>query len=319
MRLDRGRLPKEFAHLRDATIVLVVAVLTGLLCIYFNAAEGLRHLTAPLESLQLDEIPLVLLATALGLVWFSWRRYRDAQRQLHNRQIAEERLANAVLDNRRLAQRYVNLQESERKHLTRELHDEFGQYLNGIKLDAVAIRDHPGEAPVTVEKAADIIEGVDHVHSVAQDMIRRFRPVGLDELGLLAALEHCVEHWRERLPETELILNSEGSFDDLSEPVSLAIYRLVQEALTNISRHARASRATIRLSRPQEAGTPAVRLIISDNGVGTNLSARHSGLGVIGMRERVEMLEGSFKVSSVPGQGFMLSATLPPTSTPVVQ
>jgi two-component system, NarL family, sensor histidine kinase UhpB len=318
--LDPGHHPKEFTHLRDVVVVVVLVVLTGILCVRFDVAERLRHLTTPLESLQLDELPLVFLATALGLVWFSWRRYRDAQRQVCNRRIAEARLESAVVDNRRLAQRYVNLQESERKHLTRELHDEFGQYLNGIKLDAVAIRDHSGDPPLAVEKALGIIEGVDHVQGVAQDMIRRFRPVGLDELGLEAALEHCVAHWRERLPGTELVLSSEGSFDDLSEPVALAIYRLVQEALTNVSTHAHASRATIRLSRVtgETAGRP-VRLIVSDNGVGRDLTSRHSGLGVIGMRERVEMLEGSFKVSSVPGQGFMLSATLPATSAPAVQ
>lgn len=152
-RLDPRRRLKEIAYLRDASIVAVLMIGTGVLCSYFNAAERLRHLTAPLESLQLDEVPLVLLATALGLAWFSWRRYREVERQVRSRQIAEGRLATAVLDNRRLAQRYVNLQESERKHLTRELHDEFGQYLNGIKLDAVAIRDHPGGTSLAVEKA----------------------------------------------------------------------------------------------------------------------------------------------------------------------
>ncbi len=84
-------------------------------------------------------------------------------------------------------------------------------------------------------------------------MIGRLRPVGLDELGLVAAIEHCVDYWRERLPATRLVLSVRGNFEDSSEPLNLTLYRLIQEGLTNIYKHAKAQRAEIALGRIQSA------------------------------------------------------------------
>ncbi len=142
---------------------------------------------------------------ALCFVWISWRRYRQALAQLEARRAAEQRLAAALAENRELAHQHLHVQESERKHLARELHDELGQYLNAIKLDAVAIRESagPGDSPASLA-AARTIKAVDHVHAVVNNIIRRLRPAGLDELGLVAALENCVDHWRQRLPRHAL-------------------------------------------------------------------------------------------------------------------
>lgn len=142
----------------------------------------------------------------------------------------------AVLDeNRQLAQENLRIQEVERKHLARELHDEFGQYLNAIKIDAVSICESRGtDAVFSTDAALSIIRTVDHVHAVVSDMIDRLRPVGLDELGLVAAIEHCVDHWRQRLPETRFQLSVRGNFEGLSEPLNLTLYRLIQEGLTNV-------------------------------------------------------------------------------------
>lgn len=297
---------------RDLGLVLVVVAATYALSAYFNLAETLRRLTRPYEFLQLDELPVVMLAAALGLAWFAWRRYREARRELGQRRIAESTLARTLEENRRLARRFMAVQEEERRSLARELHDELGQYLNAIKLDAVAIASHARE-PSSGRRAQSIVDSVDHVHGVVQALIRRFRPVALDELGLQAALEHCLDHWRRRLPGTVLRLVIRGDLARCGEPANLAIYRVVQEALTNVSRHARATRVGVRLERCRAADPDAdeVRLQVDDNGVGTDLHVRRSGLGLVGMRERAEALGGGLHVDSAPGHGFSLRMTLP--------
>jgi two-component system sensor histidine kinase UhpB len=148
---------------------------------------------------------------AVGLAWFAARRYGEAGRELRRRKIAESQLAAALVDNRRLAQEYVRLQEAEQKRLARELHDELGQYLNVIKLDAVAIRDgRLADSAGLRERAEAIVANGNHVHTALTSLIRQLRPVGLDELGLEAALEHCVDTWRPRLPGVQLSLELAG-------------------------------------------------------------------------------------------------------------
>src|ERR1700731_1336907 len=130
---DTGR--KTSAR-RDIVLIVLMAVAAFYLCAKFNLSEALLQWTRPL-----DEIPGVLLAIAISLIWFSSRRYFEAKRQLRLRRTVEARLAEALAENQRLAQQYVDVQEHERKALARDLHDELGQYLNAIKLDAVSIRE----------------------------------------------------------------------------------------------------------------------------------------------------------------------------------
>src|SRR3569833_2697530 len=123
---------------------IVVALATGVMvsiCVQFDVSEVLRRWTAPWERFQLDELPAVLVVLAVGLAWFAGRRYIEAGRELDRREVAEAQLEAALTNNRHQAQQYVRLQEAKRKSLTRELHDELGQYLNVNKLNAVCLRD----------------------------------------------------------------------------------------------------------------------------------------------------------------------------------
>jgi signal transduction histidine kinase len=140
--------------------------------------------------------------------------------------------------------------------------------------------------------------------------------VALDELGLQAALEHSMEHWQRRMPGTTLCLSTKGNLEHCGEPANLAIYRMVQEGLTNISRHARATRVLVLLERRVSACgvNDEVRLAIHDDGVGADLRAHGTGLGLIGMRERAELLGGQLHIASKSGHGFALIATLPVSS-----
>jgi signal transduction histidine kinase len=292
---------------------MIFVVLITLVCValaaYFELSEALYAHTRRWEHFELDEWPVAAFVLALCLVWISWRRYQQTLVQLQARRAAEARLAAALAENRELAQQHLRIQESERKHLARELHDELGQYLNAIKLDAVSIREsatgEPGSSAAELA-AARTVDAVDHVHGVVNDMIRRLRPVGLDELGLVAALENCVDHWRQRLPETRFTLSVSGELDDLGELMSLTIYRLIQEGLTNSYKHAGATRIDIGVSRAAE-----VLLTVSDDGCGMDLSTRGTGFGLSGMRERVELMGGMFSIETSPGRGFSIEARLP--------
>jgi signal transduction histidine kinase len=297
----------------DVAIVAGITVATFVFAAYFQFNEALYSLTRHWESIQLDELPVGMFVLSVCLVWLSLKRYRHARRELQARQIAEARLGAALAENRRLARENLRIQEVERKHLARELHDELGQYLNAIKLDAVSISDSGGDARVSTGASLAIIRSVDHVHRAVSDMIGRLRPVGLDELGLVDAIEHCVDHWRQRLPEMQFELSVSGSFDGLSEPATLTVYRLIQEGLTNIYKHARASRAAITLERPAspQNGVDELLLTVADDGCGMEYNARVTRFGLSGMRERVELSGGAFTLTSAPGEGLRFTARIP--------
>jgi len=126
---------------RDAALIVVISIAAAIICVKLDLSEALLGWTRLHERLQLDELPAWLLVVACCLVWFSARRYVEARDQLGLRRATDARLAEALAENQRLAQQYVDMQEYERKALARDLHDELGQYLNVIKLDAVSIRD----------------------------------------------------------------------------------------------------------------------------------------------------------------------------------
>lgn len=295
----------------DAALVVGATLVTALLCARFNVAESLRRVTAPWEGWQLDELPVVLVVLAAGLAWFALRRYRDARREISRRHAAEAQLEGALAANRRLSLHYVELREAEHRSFARELHDELGQYLNVIKLDAVGIRDHRGaDTNAVLERSSAIIRSCDHIHGALADLLRQLRPVGLEELGLTSALEHCLQTWRARLPTTSLQFVATGELDSLPGGLAIVLYRLVQEALTNVAKHSSARHVTVQLARSR-TDHDSVRLSVIDDGVGADPSGPTAGLGLIGMRERIEGLGGEILLQTSPGRGFGLQAQIP--------
>lgn len=297
---------------RDLGIVALVLAAAGVLFAYLELSEQLFSLTRQWESLQIDELPAVLLVLATCLVWFAWRRYREARTELVKRQEIEERLEALLFENRQLARQYLQAQESERKILARELHDELGQYLNAIKTDAVSIQEKVADGPPPILRAATaIIRHTDHLYAVVRNLIRELRPVALDELGLKAALEHYLDHCRQRIG-VELVAQFDGDIDTLTEPLNLAIYRVIQEGVTNASRHASARHITVRVARGTKSLEPdVVTVSVTDDGCGMDPDQPHAGLGLIGMRERIEMLGGEWSATTAPGEGFSIAARIP--------
>ncbi len=297
--------------IRDLAIVIGLTLASIVATSYFELDEWLYARTRRWELFQIDELPVTFIVLTLGLMWFSSRRHRQTRLELAAREQAEVRLARALAVNRELVQRHIRAEEDERKHLARELHDELGQYLNAIKLDAVAIRDGGRNEGLASSAAGTIIQSVDHVHAAVSGMIRRLRPVGLDELGLAAAVESLVDQWRARLPGVQFSLAFSGMLDGLGEQINLTLYRLIQEGLTNCSRHAGAGHLEISLQRGKAEVGDEVVLSVQDDGRGADLGAKTSGFGLSGMRERVEMLGGRFLVASEPGAGMRFEAHLP--------
>ncbi|WP_241024710.1 ATP-binding protein [Burkholderia sp. Ac-20365] len=298
---------------RDFLCVVVLTVIVGVLCSAFDVSELAYRWSRRAERYQLDELPVTLFVLAAGLAWFSWRRYRDSQKELQRRRVAEEEAARLLAENRRLASQVIEAQEAERRHLARELHDELGQYLNAIALDAARIRDLSTQGDEVHRASLAVMQSAGFVYRQIGGMIRKLRPIGLDELGLPSALEHCVEGWRERLPDASFKLTIDGDFDGFTDALNITLYRLVQEALTNVSKFARESNVEIYLVRAPADSKRGGEIVVTvaDDGPGLDLSKPRSGLGLIGMRERVEALAGEFHVASEPGRGFLLCARVP--------
>jgi len=296
---------------RDLARVGVGVLLFWGVSVVVELNERVLSWTRPWERYQIDELPGVLLFLAAALAWYAWRRVADARSELRRRVAAEARLAETLLENRRLSLSHVRVQEDERRQLARELHDELGQHLNAIKIDAVSIRNWSAATLQDINEAArSIVLATDHVQGVIRDMLHRLRPVGLDELGLAAALEHLVAHWRTRNPSTQAVLEVTAPLDDLGEHENITVYRIVQEALTNVVKHARARRVSVVLARETTEGREIV-LSIADDGSGANDWSSAAGFGLVGMRERVEALGGNLRISSPASGGFLIRATLP--------
>lgn len=297
---------------RDTLVVLIATALTIALSAHFDWSEALYTLTRREERLQLDELPIGMLVLLTGLIWLAWRRNRQARQEIRARRIAEARLEESLAANRALAKETLRIQEADRKHLALELHDELGQYLNAIKLDAVSIRDGTArDFPSPAETSNAIVRAVDHLHSVVSRMIARLRPVALDELGLLAAVEHCIDQWRRRLPDTQFGFQSQGIFEGLDEALNLTAYRLIQEGLTNIYKHANANHVEISLTRSIEGLRHEICVAVADDGCGVDFRRRAGGHGLNGMRERTELSGGTFAIDSAPGRGLRFEAHLP--------
>jgi signal transduction histidine kinase len=225
--------------------------------------------------------------------------------------VHREKTIRILEENRRLSRRLIDVQEEERKTLARELHDEMGQALTAIKTEAALIIDRCQDPGLPIGKSARAIgAAADYLYDLTHTLIRRLRPSVLDDLGLAAALETLVSEWRARRPGLPCRLTVEGDLHGLPDAVNIAIFRLVQEALTNVLRHAVASHMSVTLCRSADA----VLVRVEDDGRGLDpagVKRTWQHFGLLGMRERVEGLGGCLDIESDPGRGLCLHATIP--------
>lgn len=223
--------------------------------------------------------------------------------------LAESDLEKTLNENRQLALHAMKAQENERKYIAREIHDETGQFLSAIRMDALAIKNLP---KAQVAAIANRIEAnAKHIQKSVRALIKHLRPPILDTNGLIGAIEHMVSDWKEMNPNAyyELVINLNS--EDVSEEINTIAYRIVQEALTNIHRHAQAKWVKIKLFIDADRAERFLCIEIRDDGIGFDPSTLQSGIGLVGMRERVDSVQGEFKILSAKGAGSFISANLP--------
>jgi signal transduction histidine kinase len=271
--------------------------------------------------------------TPLGLVFLGQcqaRRFNEEEQGLF--QLVSDRAATVVLHARLfeqvragraraqvLSQQLMEAQEAERRRLARELHDEVGQALTAIKMNLQATR--PLVADPTVQTRLD--EGVTIVEAAIQqvrNLSLDLRPSILDDLGLVAAVRWYLDRQAQRVGYVAEFAAVPPTIR-ASPNLETICFRVVQEALTNIARHAQARRVQIELRRPRTE----LELLIRDDGVGFDVeaarqrAARGSSLGLLGMQERVLLSGGRFEIVSAPGQGTEIRARFPLSPQPAVE
>ena len=257
-------------------------------------------------------VPLVLRDEAIGVVTAQDKLGGDPRFSDDDLRIAEvfaQRATVAVDLSRRVAreqlQRVVTAQEAERRRLARELHDETGQALTSILLGLKPVEDarDPDELRRAVGEVRELVRStLQDVRQLAVDL----RPTALDDFGLVPALERLVSTFTE---QTGIAVDFEALLPERVPPeIETALYRIVQESLTNVVKHARAGRVSIVLRRRENG----VSVVVEDDGVGFDpAGARDGGLGLVGMRERVALLGGRFDIESRPGAGTTFLAEVP--------
>ncbi|MFA6051889.1 MAG: ATP-binding protein [Methylobacter sp.] len=212
-------------------------------------------------------------------------------------------------ENRALTQHSLEIQEDERQRLSQELHDELGQSLTAIKVMAVTA----AHAKADIKKTTDsIINICDHLMSVVRSMMHQLHPLVLTELGLKASMEDLLNHWSARNPELKLTIDCPDEVDHLEQKIAIQVFRVVQECLTNIVRHAQAKQATISLKiKNQPAAGRVLRLQVTDDGQGCDAEMIKTGFGLLGMRERINSLGGELTIQTQPHQGMSIIASIP--------
>jgi two-component system, NarL family, sensor histidine kinase UhpB len=206
---------------------------------------------------------------------------------------------------RALTRHSLSIQEEERRSIAQEIHDEFGQNLTAIKMMSGAMGSH---SSAEVSAGQEIQRLCDRLFGVVRSLMRRLRPMVLEDLGLNAAISDLRDHWQNTSPDLEIVFHCDSVLEELRGDISLEIYRIIQEALTNTLRHSGATQSRISI---EEMSPKTIQVIIEDNGRGISQSDQQRGFGLLGMRERVASLKGQFKLINRPGQGLEIRIVLP--------
>jgi len=225
---------------------------------------------------------------------------KGAERQRQAVESAEREL-------RELSQQLVRTQEEERRSLSRELHDQIGQTLTAVRINVGNLEESLGEQTEKIRQQIDQTKRLSEqaLRSI-RDLAMGLRPAMLDDLGLGPALEWQARQ-HSRLCHAPVTLDVEGNLDELSDTHRTCVYRMVQEALNNTAKHARAKHIRIQVT----CNSRSVTIAVHDDGSGFDMMKTGSGLGLVGMKERIRQLGGQFMIQSEVGRGTELLAEIP--------
>jgi two-component system sensor histidine kinase UhpB len=277
--------------------ILFFILVNGL--VYWAVSSALRPLTKIFNALT--ELEMGNLAARLPI--FS---LPELSLISHKFNAMAQTLQNSISNNHRLSQQLIRLQEDERKHLAHDLHDEIGQHLTAINIDAGAILK-ANNLKSAHASAMAITQIATQMMQIVREMLHRLRPASLEEMGLRTALLELIDNWRERNRGVNTSITISDYLTEIHETVGITAYRVVQECLTNISKHADTRFVIIKVEAIQDE----IKILIEDHGRGFQQDINSTGLGLAGMKERVEGLGGFFDLSSERGVGTKIHVRLP--------
>jgi signal transduction histidine kinase len=286
----------------SASTTLALCVL-----VYFTISRVLRPaqvIVTGLEKMEKGELSFRLPAFEVD----EWQRTGKAINQL------AASLEQLLSERKKLALKLMTIQEEERRYLARELHDEFGQCLAAINAVAASIsQTAENECPALVPEGKNISRIAHHMMESLRGLLMRLRPSDIDELGLTASLKSLVAGWNVSSGgKIRYNLAVHGNLDRLPEPIPVTIFRIVQECLTNVSKHSAATNAKVTL-RTVSANNliTAIELSIEDDGKANKLPFEDSpGIGLLGIRERVTALGGRLTLKTGNPSGLAVHVWL---------
>jgi signal transduction histidine kinase len=299
--------PVAFAAPFRWRVVVTGALGLTIVATYFGAHP--EHWSDPFALTSVNQFFFsVVLSIATGAVSERlWRSNFFLRRELSRQaEKLEVRVQEQTAELRALAAYNESTRESERTHIARELHDELGQELTALRyaLSLTSVRYQRDQASIA-SNLRELDDLINRTALTAKNIVLDLRPRVLDDLGLFAAADWLVRRTQER---TGIQCELDSHPCELPEPIAIAAYRILQESLTNVSRHAQASsvRVTVRCEDDR------LSLAVRDDGVGLDASrGTRSGMGLIGMRERARALGGELRVSSPANGGALVEAWLP--------
>lgn len=263
---------------------------------------------------ELGEIQKIVVEMASNLKTATQSLEEQVQRRTAQFEEAICRLEQSDTERRRLIAHGHEMVEEERRRIAVEIHDSLNAALISVRLWAADIASKAADGDsvaADIERSAGrILSTVDVLYASARSIVKQLRPETIDMLGLRGAIEEMVQHYDDVHPECRFELRADADFPKLGEQRAIAAFRLVQEALSNVVKHSKATKARVLLQR--NTGSHGVRITIEDNGCGFDPRNKSSGIGLIGMRERVGSVGGQLTIThSGADRGAKLVIELP--------
>lgn len=221
--------------------------------------------------------------------------------------------------NRLLARDAIQLLDNERSRISRELHDDLGQAITGINLSLSYMNKYfqKNNDDKASELINELITQTEILHKKVRNISEDLHPALLNRISLSTSIQELVETWADRDTERQYTTNLGVSGADLSGKLKNTIFRIVQESISNIIRHSQSTKVMVHLNYVDKVKTSSddekgqLEIAIVDNGIGADLTELSSGIGLLSMKERVEMAGGSIFIDTAPGQGFSVKAVMP--------
>lgn len=305
--LDARRLLQRLLPERESVIDISEELQSINRTVFVAQQSEMAQVQAALQR-QVLTVLGVALVISFVIAWTAFRYGVRLEQRLVNQRLREEQIS---ADLHRLSARLVSVQEEERRRIARELHDEVGQALSAVNLELTAAQQYLQRTGTDTDLLREARVLADGALRSVRDLSQLLHPSVLEDLGLSAALRSFLNGFGRRTGTT-VGFREDGTLGRLPPEVERAAYRIVQEAMTNIARHASATRVEIRLTEADGFLSVAVE----DDGVGFDARdverpGRQGGLGLLGIRERVSQLGGTVRIDSTIGRGTRLAVSIP--------